>query len=358
MLSTDPTQPPATAPPQPRNTNNPTQPNIPDTTDPKKPSVPYFSKWSRQQVLKAMANGQVHSLYVQNMSPSWSPTDVYRIMSKYGEVVDVYIPRKAAESGQRFGFVRFKSNCDLQRLLSDVNRVQTENGVVQANIARDRTYSSPHHRTVTQRIGIQEKPVITRPFADVLRGDGEMDGATRTGISFIPTSDTSEWLSRCAVGVVKDTCKLDMVHLMWKLHDMPDVTVSELGGDAALVCFSSRDSMLSFCEEVPDWIPLWFDSFKPWQQGDRAKNRKCWLTIRGIPLTAWSNEFFNLVGSFFGKVVQIAPETVSRKVLGGARIQVLTENDRLLNREMSVRIAGVSYSVAVVEDPVIPDEIL
>ncbi|KAJ4844558.1 hypothetical protein Tsubulata_031304 [Turnera subulata] len=64
-------------------------------------TLPYFSKWSRQQVQRAMDNGQLHSLYVENLPKNWKQTDVYRIMSKYGEVVDVYIPNKRSRSGKR-----------------------------------------------------------------------------------------------------------------------------------------------------------------------------------------------------------------------------------------------------------------
>ncbi|KAJ4848461.1 hypothetical protein Tsubulata_038083 [Turnera subulata] len=122
-----------------KQTDNPTQKtNDSESTDPQRDTVPYFSKWSRQQVLRAMANGEVYNLYVQNLSHQWSPMELYCIMSKHGEVVDVYIPRKTASNGQRFGFVRFRSNCDLQRLLADVNKVQVEDGTVTANIAKER----------------------------------------------------------------------------------------------------------------------------------------------------------------------------------------------------------------------------
>ncbi|KAJ4848849.1 hypothetical protein Tsubulata_013648 [Turnera subulata] len=114
---------------------------------------------SVRQVIRAMANGQVFSLYVQNIPNQWAPSEVYRIMSKYGEVVDVYIPRKVARNGQGFGFVRFRSNCDLQRLLSDVNRIQS-----------------------VQR----EKTGVRRPYAEAVKGD---NGEILSSYAFLPVRD-------------------------------------------------------------------------------------------------------------------------------------------------------------------------
>ncbi|KAJ4822528.1 hypothetical protein Tsubulata_029557 [Turnera subulata] len=175
-----------------KQTDNPTQKtNDSESTDPQRDTVPYFSKWSRQQVLRAMANDEVYNLYVQNLSHQWSPMELYCIMSKHGEVVDVYIPKKTASNGRRFGFVRFRSNCDLQRLLDDVNMLQVEDGTVTANIAKERGLN-PNIR--------QRHPVVQqalrgewRPFVEVLRGKTTEKGAIRSkGVSFIPTSESND----------------------------------------------------------------------------------------------------------------------------------------------------------------------
>ncbi|KAJ4842300.1 hypothetical protein Tsubulata_011275 [Turnera subulata] len=141
-------------------------------------------------------------------------------MSKYGEVVDVYIPHKQNRSGMRFGFVRFRGIRDIQRLLSDVNRVQVEKGTVKANTARQRNQMGP-----------------------------------------------------------------------WKVH---------------------VEGLMRFTREPPDWIPLWFKSFTPWRQGDRATCRRCWVTIRGMPLNAWCMEFFQMVGDELGQFLRVDEDTEQR----------------------------------------------
>ncbi|KAJ4834677.1 hypothetical protein Tsubulata_023437 [Turnera subulata] len=100
--------------------------------------LPYFSRWSQKQVQQAITNGDVLTLYVENLSTAWKPMDVHRILSKYGEVVDVYVPKKRNKERKRFGFVRYRGIRNTHHLLMDVNRVQTEEGVLMANVARER----------------------------------------------------------------------------------------------------------------------------------------------------------------------------------------------------------------------------
>ncbi|KAJ4841490.1 hypothetical protein Tsubulata_011841 [Turnera subulata] len=304
----------------------------------------YFSKWSRKQVQDAMDNGQAISLYVERLAAQWTPTDVYRVMSKYGEVVDVYISNRLSRAGRRFGFVRFRKMGDVQRLLADVNRVQVEGGTVRANLARSRTHARPQK---SQKEPLQSHSTVEekRTYAKAVKGSNE-----NAGVSFIPSSDISGWLSRCAVGIAKDPMRLESILLLWKLHDLNEVEVSELGGDSVLVCFPSKESMMMFTQQPPDWIPLWFKTFAPWKQGDIAVNRRVWLTVRRVPLNAWCNEFFQLVGSIFGQLLRIDEETGERRRLGSARMEILTELGSLINKELVVSVAGQTYTIFAIED--------
>ncbi|GKC64988.1 nucleotide-binding alpha-beta plait domain-containing protein [Tanacetum coccineum] len=47
------------------------------------------------------------SIYVSNFPESFSAKDLFHACSKYGHVVDSFIPSKRSKEGKRFGFVRF-----------------------------------------------------------------------------------------------------------------------------------------------------------------------------------------------------------------------------------------------------------
>ncbi|KAJ4832787.1 hypothetical protein Tsubulata_002505 [Turnera subulata] len=126
-------------------------------------------------------------------------------MSKYGDVVDVYIPSKRSESGKRFGFVRYRGVRDSLRLLADVNRVYGEAGTVRASVARQRTkgaYPVPTRDLQPSPRILDNEGTKRGTFVNVVQGKsdgGKMgtqlrkskkpeDGSSQ-GVSFIPSTD-------------------------------------------------------------------------------------------------------------------------------------------------------------------------
>ncbi|KAJ4825577.1 hypothetical protein Tsubulata_006514 [Turnera subulata] len=359
------------------NNRRPTNPSsstvhtdIPNTQTPKhltpqhthqsQTQTPFFSKWSPKQIESAIANGQAISLYVENIPAEWSPTETYRIMSKYGEVMDVYIPMKRTRRGQRFCFVRFRGVRDTQRLLYDVNRIFMEVGPIRANIARERSGARQWQLPIKQNPVPRARGLVmpTKTYAATVTqsqkqgrmGEGKStDVEVLTGTTFIPTSETLSWLSRCAVGIIKDPREMDYVHHIWALHGYGEVEVSKLAGNSFLACFPSTDSMQQFLQAPPDWVSLWFDSIKPWCNGMRAETRRCWISVRGLPLQVWCQEFFVLLGSQIGRLIRVDPRTEKRRRLEEARLEILTSQGTFINKTLSVQLLGHKYEIAVVE---------
>ncbi|KAJ4836543.1 hypothetical protein Tsubulata_013591 [Turnera subulata] len=189
--------------------------------------LPYFSKWTRERVKQAIDSGEAVSLYVENISSEWEPMDVFRIMSKYGEVMDVYVPGKKTRQGCRFCFVRFWGINDIRRLIQDVQRVSVEEGNIRANLARQRQYRRPIpstwplNRTVSgHRIGKTNASTVQEQQSDHVH----------QGLSFFPTSDALAWISRCAIATVRNPAEMGAAMYVWSLHGLVDVTVFEFGG--------------------------------------------------------------------------------------------------------------------------------
>ncbi|KAJ4832788.1 hypothetical protein Tsubulata_002506 [Turnera subulata] len=145
---------------------------------------------------------------------------------------------------------------------------------------------------------------------------------------------------------------MESVGMLWRLHDMEEVEVNDMGGDSVLICFPSPEIMHRFSQRPPDWVSHWFRSFSPWKQGDKTINRRCWITIRGVPLNTWCQEFFELVGAEFGRLLRMDSDTERRRRLGVARIEILTEQASMIHKELRVSIANSSYSLMVVEETV------
>ncbi|KAJ4831261.1 hypothetical protein Tsubulata_044915 [Turnera subulata] len=180
-----------------------TQPNtkLPSSTQ----SQPFFSRWFRKQVQTAIDNRQVVSSYVENLPVRWTATDVHMVLSKYGEVVDVYIPQKGARSGKRFGFVRYRHKEDVGRILSDINKLKVDTGLLSANVARDGSSSNskappqPSYPDTVQR-KCHATALIGEPSQAPHR---VASPSYKPSLVFTPTPETLGWLSSCAFGALK-----------------------------------------------------------------------------------------------------------------------------------------------------------
>ncbi|KAJ4827869.1 hypothetical protein Tsubulata_020361 [Turnera subulata] len=199
-----------------------------------------------------MDNGQEINLYVENLPSSWESTNIYRIMSKYGEVIDVYVPVKKIRQGKRFCFVRFRGIGDMQCLLDDANRIHVEKCLIRANMARQRMQNWQEQRNTRTWMPPQRMSRITngKYFIDAVKGSqttGQSNPQLKT--KSITTSKTLTWLSRCVVGILRNPTDIESVQYVWATHGYADVRVSRLGGDSILANFLSQESMLRFVEE-------------------------------------------------------------------------------------------------------------
>ncbi|KAJ4843861.1 hypothetical protein Tsubulata_036661 [Turnera subulata] len=277
-----------------------------------------------------MNNLQVTSLYIENPPTGWSAVQVFQNLSKYGEVVDVFLPAKVTKTGKRFGFVRYRNGVDLQRILFDLNRFQVEGGALRANIARDRVQS-------VWRVTKAQPKGVTIPLERRLEKEHIQ----------IQRLDRILQLKPCRL--IREPREYSSVqHLLFQ-HGVKDATVSQVGGDSVLICFSSPDNMKQFCQYSYDWVKKEFLSLGPWQKRDGAINRTCWITVRGVPLHAWCKEFFTLVAMFVGKLIGVATETENRGRLDYAKLQIVTSLRNPVQKTLSVNITGQQYEVSILE---------
>ncbi|KAJ4830478.1 hypothetical protein Tsubulata_003418 [Turnera subulata] len=135
------------------------------------------------------------------------------------------------------------------------------------------------------------------------QGDAVFNSATN--LVFCPLIETMDWLSCCAFGILASPMERLEVQELFVSRGMPNITVSELGGEAILVHFQSAGEKESFLLNPPEWNEDHFQLFRAWQQGDGATNRKCWIQLKGVPLQAWCRNFFTNVSSRFGDLIKV-----------------------------------------------------
>ncbi|KAJ4823613.1 hypothetical protein Tsubulata_028239 [Turnera subulata] len=179
----------------------------------------------KEWVQQAINNGEVVSLYVENLPDTWNPIEIHRILSKYGEVVDVYVPQKRNKE----------------------RKSERGEGRVETRAIR--------HPPLPKWGGRGDRLPSKRSYTDMVKQEGTvMARAKESEASFIPKNETTGWLSRSAVVVLRNPARMESVHVLWILHEMREVEVTALGGDRVLVSFPSTEYM--FFKQKHDWIPF------------------------------------------------------------------------------------------------------
>ncbi|KAJ4834031.1 hypothetical protein Tsubulata_010747 [Turnera subulata] len=144
------------------------------------PTSRQFSRWNRRTIQNAINNNQVLSLYVANVPRRWLPTDIHLGMSKYGEVLEVFIPRKLNNKGKRFAFVRFKNNVQPQFLIKHISSMQVDGERLIASVARARATNTKNGNEESKnKQAARTKPAPAglrdnRSFAEVVRADDNL----------------------------------------------------------------------------------------------------------------------------------------------------------------------------------------
>ncbi|KAJ4822957.1 hypothetical protein Tsubulata_000314 [Turnera subulata] len=198
--------------PAPKNTAAPLS-SLTSTPNHQNPQIPtpkpqQFSKWNRKQIANITENQHVTNLYIQNLPLQWSAVELHFILSKFGEVIDVFIPSKRAKNGKRFGFVRYRACRDIQRLISSINLIKVANDSLQALIARGRDHLRQNHTSSkTPKTLTQPPSSFEKSFADTLKNvtpPCPKASYDKANISFPTFKSDIEWLSSCVFGVLSE----------------------------------------------------------------------------------------------------------------------------------------------------------
>ncbi|KAK1577964.1 hypothetical protein Q3G72_026436 [Acer saccharum] len=163
--------------------------------------------------------------------------------------------------------------------------------------------------------------------------------------------ETEEWLSRSAVGVLKNFSSVESVNQ--KLDDRGFKYSSTFQGGKNIVwVFQSNCERDGFVKNRFLWNDC-FLSMKVWQeQHQPAEIRKIsWVEVHGVPLNCWCNEFFKKVGGLLGEVLWIDKVTEARQRLDIGRLLVQSQWDQQISCDISVRVGRRSLLMKIVECP-------
>ncbi|KAJ4844559.1 hypothetical protein Tsubulata_008179 [Turnera subulata] len=277
------------------------------------PKPLHFSKWSRKIIETTLANNQLISIYVENIPPRWMPTNIHPLMNRFAEVMDVFAPRKRSKTGRCYAFVRFKSDIHLPPHLARINSVQVDGTFLYASVAKSRVRARldpPLHPTNKPRrpgtVAFSHR-VSNKSFAEAVtpRRTQQQPGVSTVskGPVFVSKDGAPEWLRNCVFGVLRSPMPIKCLLDLFPADERSVTEVIPLGGVSFLFEFQSQEDTNATVQNKPAWFTRLFEVFRAWQDADTAFNRLCWVLIRGVPPHLWSKNFFQVLVSEFGSMV-------------------------------------------------------
>lgn len=197
------------------------------------------------------------SLYVSNFPEDWVAKDVKETLEKYWPVIDVFLPQKRNATGKRFAFARFEKNANLSEILVELKGLWIGDYKIIAHRARfdinDRMSDEKHTRQRSLKDGLDAEDAIE--------------------------------------------------FLMSKNYF--SVQVSPHSDDRWVIHMNSKDDRYRLLQEDKLWLALTFNSIGPWKESEVSGRRRVWLDVHGVPIHAWSPQFFKKTGNKFGKIVKM-----------------------------------------------------
>ncbi|KAL8473192.1 hypothetical protein ACS0TY_030133 [Phlomoides rotata] len=99
-----------------------------------------------------------------------------------------------------------------------------------------------------------------------------------------------------------------------------------------------------------DIIAYWFESFRPWSEGDVDNRRVIWTRWFGVPMHAWNLKFFKLVSTKFGSLIRLDEGTINRRNLQSVRALIRTSRPEIPKEALSVSIDGRIFHIRIREE--------
>ncbi|GJV74408.1 RNA-directed DNA polymerase, eukaryota [Tanacetum coccineum] len=235
------------------------------------------------------------SIYVTNFPESFLAKDLFHACSKYGHVVDSFIPWKKSKEAK------------------GTNR----NSNVSSKDVRPAAAAKVMGRNGSYNISVQKR----ESFASVLNSKPNGSGNMETGMGHqVPNIAQTSSHSSSAL-VLDDSCviecdltcyatgKVKAIESIQNLRNIlynegfPKVKLTYLGGLWVMIELVSEEMKNSLLSHVG--VNSWFEVLQEASCDFVSDERVVWIDLEGVPLNLWSKETFSRIGRKWGLIQDI-----------------------------------------------------
>ncbi|KAL4565680.1 hypothetical protein LXL04_029783 [Taraxacum kok-saghyz] len=295
-----------------------------------------------------------HSFFISNFPKSIIPNDIWRVCSRMGHVVDVYISPNLSKMGKRFGFVRFVEVRDEQGILDQLNetwfgfyklfastpRFLKGQPVQKNSMQVRRTVHAP-----TVKSTVERRTDLGNSYANVLRGGSvpkQQPPMQTHQQPPQPTEQVEEILdlqsgdfviidnNRACFGKTRDFPTLPNLRLLCMDEGFVEVDLRYAGGLWVLFEFATEGMCTNFLQNEATITGL------------RKKNLGIGILYRVNELCGWI-----LKAYLYGTVMHL-DDDLGEDVYHN-RVFMMTSVQHIISESLKVRVDGKTFVVRVKE---------
>ncbi|KAL4565601.1 hypothetical protein LXL04_029703 [Taraxacum kok-saghyz] len=296
------------------------------------------------------------SFFFTNFPQSITVNDVWRVCSRIGRVVDVYISPHLSKMGKRFGFIRFAGIRSDQEIIEKLNDTWFGYYKLFASVP---TYPKQDNAKPKAVHGVKPKPKmpIMKSLVEKRNGDGFSYASVVSGnlkshsqpkekvkevVLELMSGDfvVTNRLTAC-YGKVRDFLTLPNLRLLCMDEGFDEVELWYVGGLWVLFKFQSEEMCRNFMmNEVMDH---WLSEKKTWDRNFVPMDRI------GLPIRAWSKSAFRQIVSKWGVVLHL-DDDLGEDVYKN-QVCVLTTHHHIISEALKIQVDGQMLVVRVKEAP-------
>ncbi|GKV25907.1 hypothetical protein SLEP1_g35285 [Rubroshorea leprosula] len=194
-----------------------------------------------------------------------------------------------------------------------------------------------------------------RSFANVVKGSRSIDsrmvwqekgpGENWQGMEYKVTSEDCAWLEGTYVGTVHSVEMVRNLQEKFYMEGYFHCRIRAMGGKLVLLDCEDKEELKDLVEMASEWLGQWFEEVQPWSPNKITQERFVWIWCQGAPLNVWGSDFFEKMGSSWGKFICLDDNTSKKGRFNIARMLISTPIMDTISVRRQIKINGSIYSL-------------
>ncbi|GLU23242.1 hypothetical protein SLE2022_392640 [Rubroshorea leprosula] len=168
-------------------------------------------------------------------------------------------------------------------------------------------------------------------------------------VEYIPSGDELKWLEGGMVAVARSMALIPEIQEQMDA-DGGLISLSPIGGRRVLLTEKVTGFIADYMKQNEELFSMWFESITPWEKAPEEESRLKWLRISGVPLKAWGERCFQMIGETIGEVLLVHEDTKKKAILWDGRVLILCSESSKISNQVKLKVGEQVYEIEITEE--------